>query len=46
MKIVECYCEDCRLEFKVNFKKSIPPWSISCPVCGYTGVKIRKINGD
>jgi len=49
MKIAECYCNDCRLHFKITFKKSVPPWTMICPVCG-AKVSYKKIdpceNGD
>jgi len=46
MKIAECYCEDCRLHFKIEFKRSLPPWSITCPICDMKVTKVNKIDGD
>ena len=39
MKKCECKCGDCRTEFIISFKKSVPPWQITCPVCGSKVVK-------
>jgi len=44
--IVECECGTCGREFKVNVKKSTPPWNIECPCCDSRLVIIRKINGN
>lgn len=32
-KECDCKCYDCRIEFSIKFKKSVPPWSLTCPVC-------------
>jgi len=34
MKFVEAVCNQCNNEFKITFKEDIPPYDISCPLCG------------
>ena len=46
MRVAECYCNDCRTEFKIKTKRGIPPWDIVCPCCGSTLIDYIKINGD
>ena len=46
MKKCECKCGDCRTEFMISFKKSIPPWEIVCPVCKSTIIKVNWIDKD
>ena len=41
MKKVEYKCLDCRVKFTITFRKSIPPWSLMCPVCGDRVEKIK-----
>ena len=46
MILVECKCADCRTNFKVDVKKSLPPWDLVCPVCEGKIIVIKKINGS
>jgi len=36
MKKCECKCTECKTEFMITFKKSVPPWDLVCPVCKST----------
>jgi len=29
----DCKCGDCRIRFQITFGKSVPPFTIVCPVC-------------
>jgi len=45
MKIAECHCEDCGLNYIITFEKSVPPWKLSCILCKGE-VKYKKIDPD
>jgi len=41
MKKCNCKCGDCRTLFTITFRKSVPPWSLTCPVCGSKILKVE-----
>jgi len=46
MKVIECKCDDCKIVFKINRKRGIPPWKIVCPFCESKMITVIAINGD
>jgi len=44
MKYAECYCEECNNSFKITFDNDIPPYSLTCPICGSDRVSVKWID--